>query len=153
MRRQPLQGQAQDPPSKTEGATPRQARGEPAAGARVRWVALLLMLLAVCAHQVAGQIPKKEKETQLRTVSGTVADKSGNPVQNAVVFLKNSRTNIVLSHFTDEKGEYKFSGLDPNVDYEIHAEQDDQKSATKNMSALDSRKEITLNLKLDRKKS
>jgi hypothetical protein len=69
-----------------------------------------------------------------------------------VVFLKNLRTNVVLSHFTDEQGSYRFSGLDPNVDYEIHAEADGQKSAARTVTSLDSRKEITLNLKLDRKK-
>jgi hypothetical protein len=94
-----------------------------------------------------------KKETQLRTVRGVVTDKAEKPIQNSVVFLKNLRTNIVLSHFTDEEGTYKFAGLDPNVDYEIHAEFEDQKSSTRTVSPLDSRKEITLNLKIDRKKN
>ena len=94
-----------------------------------------------------------KKETQLRTVRGVVADKSEKPIQNAVVFLKNLRTNIVLSHFTDDQGSYRFAGLDPNVDYELHAEFEDQKSAARTVSPLDSRKEINLNLKIDRKKN
>jgi hypothetical protein len=93
-----------------------------------------------------------KKETQLRSVRGIVTDKSEKPIQNSVVFLKNLRTNVVLSHFTDEQGSYRFSGLDPNVDYEIHAEADDQKSASRTVTSFDSRKEITLNLKLDQKK-
>jgi hypothetical protein len=79
-------------------------------------------------------------------------DKSDKPIQNSVVFLKNLRTNVVLSHFTDEQGSYRFSGLDPNVDYEIHAEAEDLRSPSRTVTSLDSRKEITLNLKLDRKK-
>lgn len=94
-----------------------------------------------------------KKESQLRSVRGVVTDKSEKPIQNSVVFLKNLRTNIVLSHFTDEQGSYRFTGLDPNVDYEIQAEAGDQKSATRTVTSLDSRKEITINLKLDRKKS
>ena len=94
-----------------------------------------------------------KKESQLRTVRGVVSDKSEKPIQNSVVFLKNLRTNTVLSHFTDEQGTYRFAGLDPNVDYEIHAEFEGQKSAVRTVSPLDSRKEITLNLKIDRKKS
>ena len=113
-------------------------------------VCLLLMLLLTCASYAAPQGSKKE--TQLRTVSGVVMDKSEKPVPNSVVFLKNLRTNVVLSHFTDEQGSYRFSGLDPNVDYEIHAEAEDLKSAARTVTSLDSRKEMTLNLKLDRKK-
>jgi len=112
------------------------------------WVVGVLMLF--CAVQMSAQGSKKE--TQLRSVRGIVTDKADKPIQNSVVFLKNVRTNVVLSHFTDEQGSYRFSGLDPNVDYEIHAEAEDQKSATRTVTSLDSRKEITLNLKLDRKK-
>lgn len=112
---------------------------------------LLVILLFACASHASAQGSKKE--TQLRTVSGIVTDKSEKPIQNSVVFLKNLRTNVVLSHFTDEQGAYRFSGLDPNVDYEIYAEADTQKSAVRTVNALDNRKEITLNLKVDRKKS
>jgi hypothetical protein len=110
------------------------------------FVVALLMLTGLARAQSA------KKESQLRTVRGVVADKSEKPIQNSVVFLKNLRTNVVLSHFTDEQGSYRFTGLDPNVDYEIHAESGDQQSAAKTVTSLDSRKEITLNLKIDRKK-
>jgi hypothetical protein len=109
---------------------------------------IALLLVAGLAAAQGGK-----KETQLRSVRGVVTDKSDKPVQNSTVFLKNLRTNLVLSHFTDEQGSYRFTGLDPNVDYEIHAEAGDEKSASRTVTSLDSRKEITLNLKLDRKKS
>ena len=110
----------------------------------------LAVVVLFCGTQSFAQGSKKE--TQLRTVRGIVTDKSDKPIQNSVVFLKNVRTNVVLSHFTDEQGSYRFSGLDPNVDYEIHAEAEDQKSATRTVTSFDSRKEMTMNLKLDRKK-
>lgn len=94
-----------------------------------------------------------KKDAQLRSVRGMVSDKGGKAIQNAVVFLKNMRTNTVISHFTDDEGTYRFTGLDPNVEYEIYAEFEGEKSATRTASSLDSRKEITLNLKIDRKKS
>jgi len=108
------------------------------------------MLLIVTAPTLA---QGSKKEAQLRTVRGVVSDKSEKPIRNAVVFLKNLRTNTVISHFTDDEGDYRFSGLDPNVDYELSAEFDGEKSAVRSVSPLDSRKEITLNLKVDRKKS
>lgn len=112
---------------------------------------LFCLAVLLIAGLAAGQGNKKE--TQLRTVSGIVTDKAENPLPGSVVFLKNVRTNAVSSRFADKDGNYKFSGLDPNVDYEVHAELDGAKSASKTMSSLDSRKEMTLNLKIDKKKS
>jgi hypothetical protein len=111
-------------------------------------VAVVLVLMT---GMVSAQGNKKE--STLRTVRGVVSDKSEKPIQNSVVFLKNLRTNVVISHFSDAEGSYRFTGLDPNADYEIHAEMNDDKSAARTVSSLDSRKEITLNLKLDRKKN
>jgi hypothetical protein len=101
---------------------------------------------------IAGAQDKK-REAQLRTVRGVVIDKSENPISGSVVFLKNTRTNSVRSNYTDDTGNYRFSGLDPNADYEVHAEKDGAKSPTRTISSFDSRKEIDLNLKIDRKKS
>jgi len=94
----------------------------------------------------------KKSEAQLRTVRGIVEDKSENPVSGSVVFLKNMRTNAVRSNYTDDTGSYRFSGLDPNADYEIHAEKEGAKSQTRTVSSFDSRKDIVLNLKIDKKK-
>jgi predicted small secreted protein len=95
----------------------------------------------------------KKREAQLRTVRGVVMDKSESPVSGSVVFLKNMRTNTVRSSYTDDTGGYRFSGLDPNADYELHAEKEGAKSPTRTVSSLDSRKDIVLNLKIDKKKS
>jgi hypothetical protein len=112
------------------------------------WLMIFLLSLSGLASA-----QDSKKESQLRSVRGLVTDKADKPIQNGVVFLKNLRTSTVISHFTDEEGNYRFTGLDPNVDYEIHAEFEGQKSNARTVSPLDSRKEITLNLKVDRKKS
>src|SRR5215470_7730278 len=100
----------------------------------------------------AGAAQDSKKETQLRTVRGVVSDKAENPLPNSVVFLKNLRTNGVRSNFADAEGTYRFSGLDPNADYEVHAEFEGAKSPVRSVTSLDSRKEIVINLKIDRKK-
>ena len=115
---------------------------------RLAW---LVSIIVVVAFAVAAQDSKKE--TQLRTVHGVVSDKSENPLPNSVVFLKNLRTNAVRSNFADSDGNYRFSGLDPNADYEIHAEFEGSKSPARTMTALDNRKEMVINLKIDRKKN
>ena len=112
--------------------------------------ALLALLSGIAAAQDSKQEAKKE--ARLRSVLGVVTDKSDKPVVNAIVFLKNLRTNVVISHFSDAQGNYRFTGLDPNADYELRAEVGGEKSASRTISSLDSRKEMSLNLKIDRKK-
>ena len=111
----------------------------------------LALILAVFAG--VGVAQDKKREAQLRTVRGVVADKSDSPLSGSVVFLKNLRTNSVRSSYTDDTGNYRFSGLDPNADYELHAEKEGARSATRTVSSFDSRKDIVLNLKIDKKKS
>jgi hypothetical protein len=115
---------------------------------KIAWLCFTVLLLAGLA---AAQDSKKEKESPLRTVKGNVADKSDSPLPGAVVLLKNTRTNAVRSTFADADGNYRFSGLDPNADYEVRAELEGAKSAAKTVSSLDNRKEIVLNLKIDKK--
>jgi hypothetical protein len=110
----------------------------------------LALVLVLAAVTITAQDAKRE--AQLRTVHGVVMDKSENLVSEGVVFLKNTRTNVVRSSYTDNTGKYRFSGLDPNADYELHAEKEGSQSATRTVSSFDSRKDITLNLKIDKKK-
>jgi hypothetical protein len=116
-----------------------------------RRVGCMTLVLLLAGGLAAAQGSKKE--TTLRTVLGAVTDKSDTPLPGGVVFLKNLRTGSISSRFADKDGNYRFSGLDPNADYEIHAELEGAKSPTKTISSLDGRKEILLNLKIDRKKS
>lgn len=117
-------------------------------------IRLLFMVLALSVCVRAGIAQDAKHEAQLRSVRGVVVDKSSeSPVSSAVVFLKNTRTNAVRSYIADEEGNYRFSGLDPNVDYEIHAEKDGAKSATRTISSFDNKKEIVLPLKLEKKKA
>src|SRR5882724_2662131 len=121
--------------------------------ARQRALSLLVLALTLFAIGPLARPQDAKHEAQLRTVHGVILDKSENPVPNAVVFLKNVRNNAVRSSIADTEGNYRFSGLDPNVDYEIHAEKDGAKSVTRTISSFDSRKDINLNLKLDKKKA
>jgi hypothetical protein len=114
---------------------------------RICSLAVVLSLIAA-----VGLAQDKKREAQLRTVRGIVGDKSDNPLSGSVVFLKNMRTNMVRSSYTDDTGSYRFSGLDPNSDYELYAEKEGTKSSTRTVSNFDSRKDIVLNLKIDKKK-
>jgi hypothetical protein len=112
--------------------------------------ALLLLLLTFAAP---GFVHAQDKsDSGLRTVSGAILDKGETPLRDAVVYLQNVRTLTVKTYISNADGQYRFSGLDPNVDYEIHAEHDDLTSANHTISSFDSRKEINVTLKIDKQK-
>jgi hypothetical protein len=91
---------------------------------------------------------QKKAEAQLRVVHGTVINKDENPMPSAVVYLKNLKTLAVKTYIADDTANYRFSGLDPNVDYEIYAESKGMTSATRTISNFDTRRDLELTLKL-----
>jgi hypothetical protein len=117
---------------------------------RLRLFFVSLTLLLISSMALAQQDSKHE--AQLRTIHGVVLDKSDVGIPSAIVFLKNTRSNAIRSYISDEQGNYRFSGLDPNTDYEVHAEKDGSQSQTRTVSSFDSKKEIVLNLKIEKKK-
>src|ERR1700689_3340426 len=111
---------------------------------------IFILIIAIAA---VFPIAARQKDAQVRTVHGGVLDKQDNIVSGGVVYLQNKKTEVIRTYISDDEGQYTFSGLDPNVDYEIHAELNGLTSITKTISSFDSRKDIVLTLKLDRKKS
>jgi Carboxypeptidase regulatory-like domain len=114
---------------------------------------LVFALVVVCVLASAGAFAQDNKgQAQLRTVHGTVVDKNDSPAPTSTVYLLNSKTEAVKTTFADDKGAYRFSGLDPNVDYEIHAERQNMASPARKISSFDSRRDIDMTLKLSREK-
>ena len=118
----------------------------------MRRVAAVLIVMGVVLAG-AGLALAQDRDSQLRTVKGQALTKDDNAISGAVVYLRNLRTQTVRTYISDNAGNYRFSGLDPNVDYELHAEHQEQTSAKRTLSSFDSRKEIVINLKVDKKKS
>lgn len=113
-------------------------------------LAVCLALSILCATAFA-QGEKKSRDLT-RSVSGTVTVGDSTAAVGAIVFLKNQKSLEVRSFITKDKGEYHFSGLSPDIDFEIHAELQGQKSPSKTLSSFDSRKEAVINLKLPARK-
>jgi hypothetical protein len=83
-----------------------------------------------------------------RTVSGAVLDASEQPVVGATVFLQNQRTKTIRSYISTEKGHYHFAQVEMNIDFDLWAEKNGKKSATKTVSSWDARKDFVTDLKL-----
>jgi protocatechuate 3,4-dioxygenase beta subunit len=123
---------------------------------RIQTLLLVVLALAAAWPARAGQEQTKEQkraEAQLRVLHGSVIDKDENPVASSVVYLKNVKSQAVKTYIADDSGNYRFSGLDPNIDYEIHAEHADLTSPVRTISSFDSRRDIEVTLKLSRKKA
>jgi protocatechuate 3,4-dioxygenase beta subunit len=112
--------------------------------------AIIFSMVALFVTPAKAQNDKQE--SQLRTVHGSVVDHSDNPIASSIVYLKNVHTEAVKTYIADDDGHYRFSGLDPNVDYEIYAEKDNVSSPHRTISSFDSRKDIEIILHMDRKK-
>jgi len=115
---------------------------------RRTWLGVVVVL-AVFALAVVAPSAAPQGDSQTRSVSGQVMDKQDAPLADAVVHLKNTKTLGLKTYITDGSGSYRFSGLSPNVDYELHAELKGRKSDTKTISSFDSRKDLTIHLKID----
>ena len=112
---------------------------------------LVLLLLSWTFVSFAAASPQ-DKEPDLRTVHGSVVDKDENPIPTSIVYLLNKKTQAIRTYVANDEGQYRFSGLDPNVDYEIHAEKDTLISSTRTISSFDSRRDMEVTLKLTHKK-
>ncbi len=119
------------------------------------WV-LFVLLLSFSALYVSAQEREyaggKSSNEQSRSVTGQVLTANDQPIASAVVYLKNTKTLAIRSFITEKDGGYRFHALSPNVDYELYAEYQGQKSPTKVLSAFDTRANITMHLHIDVKK-
>ena len=104
---------------------------------------VLLSIMAVVCASYASDSPAA------RTLQGQVMKDTEAPLPGAVVYLKNTKTQSVRSFISDDKGNYRFTSLTPNVDYEVHAEYKGSRSDTKTLSSFDSRSTATINLKIN----
>jgi hypothetical protein len=112
----------------------------------------VLAIAVALALGASAQEDKKSKKEQatLRNLQGTVTDKEDKPVIGAVVQLKDVRTLQMRSYISKEDGEYHFSSLKIDDDYEVEARNNDMTSGPKKISIFDNRKIVIQNLKTDK---
>src|SRR5208337_5165285 len=91
----------------------------------------------------------KSPRVTSRTLTGSVLDKSDQPVSNAVVYLKNTKTLTIRTYIAQKDGSYRFPEISNNIDYEVFAERNGKKSGTKVLSQFDDREQPRINLKID----
>ena len=114
--------------------------------------ALICIILLLTASTLFAQSGEKDKNSSgTRILVGFVTDKASNPIPQALVYLKNTKTQSVKTFIAENDGSYRFHQLSTNIDYEIHAEKDGKRSDTKTLSSFDTRPQARINLKIDSK--
>ena len=104
---------------------------------------------AIFLGLLASAEPAPRNEPQTRTLTGQVTSKADVPISGAIVYLQDTRTQVVKTYITDDKGNYRFSSLSANVDYQVRAEYQGRKSDTKTVSSFDSRNNVVIHLKIN----
>ena len=118
-----------------------------AGGLLALFLAGMIALPAQAAPQLFGRDTKKDKT---KVVTGKVMDGNDNPLPNAVVYLTNTRDRSVKTYIVGPQGTYRFSALQPNLDYEVYAQFEKRKSHTKSVSQFDDRQQVYIDLKVDK---
>ena len=113
-----------------------------------RMTASVCLIAALLSCGLRGQDKRKTEDLNTRSLQGVVTDASGHPVEKAVVQLKNTKSLQIRSFITGPDGSYHFAGLSPNVEYQVKSEHDGVASRWKTLSIFNSKKTVTINLKL-----
>ncbi len=117
---------------------------------RVLTLTAIAVILATGLDAQKKTREERREEANSRAVTGTVTTADDKPVSGSVVQLKDMRTLQVRSFITLDDGQYHFSGLRIDIDYELTAKSGEM-TATKKLSLFDNRKQAVLNFKLEKK--
>lgn len=83
-----------------------------------------------------------------RVVAGSVVDAASDAIGGATVFLRNAKTKSIRSYTSTKDGRFRFAQVNMSEDYDLWAEKDGKKSATKTVSSWDTRKEAEYELRI-----
>lgn len=111
---------------------------------------VVAVLLFSFATPASAQRRDSKENANTRTVQGVVTDGADNPLDGAVVQLKDSKTLQIRSFITKANGRYHFNGLNTDIDYELKADHQGKSSDSKTLSSFDSRKQAVMNLKIEK---
>ncbi len=113
-----------------------------------RTAAIALAVVMAASLAAAQAVSARDRTPQTKSVTGQVTNSAGQPLANAVVYLKDMKTLTVKTFIADKDGGYHVHGLSPNVDYDLYAESDGARSDNKTISQFDSKSNLTIHLKI-----
>jgi dienelactone hydrolase len=106
------------------------------------WVAGLFLLNPISTEAL------KKKDPPTKSIHGHVVDARKRSIVGAKVFIRNVNKKTTTTLITDENGLYAIYGLDPKVDYQVHAEHGKFVSEAKSVSSYLDRFDNVFNFEL-----
>ena len=94
----------------------------------------------------------KDKVPTSRTLTGTVFDEAENTIPGATIELTDLQTKKVLDIYSQEDGQYTFAGLRFDHDYTVKATSRGTSSVVRQVSSMDMRWHMVLNLTIPKPK-
>jgi hypothetical protein len=88
----------------------------------------------------------KQKPPATKTISGQVLDASNHGISGASVLLTDLETHRTDAIYAGADGSYNFSGLNTYDDYKVQARYQGSTSETREVSSMDPRLQIVVNL-------
>ena len=85
--------------------------------------------------------PQKHDE-RFRYLQGIVKDEHENPVEGALVNLKNLHTGKMLTFITRKDGKFRFDELSRDEDYEVFGQHNAEKTRVARMSRFDRKQDL-----------
>jgi len=92
--------------------------------------------------------PKSEKDTNTRTIEGVVRDASDNPIKDAIVQLKDTKTAKIVNFSTKSDGRFAFRELAMDINYELVAKLGETATPVRKITVFDTRKDVVVNFQL-----
>ena len=83
-----------------------------------------------------------------RMVIGVVQNGNGDVLIGATVFLQSTKNKSIRSYTTAADGHFRFAQVNMSEDFDLWAEKDGKKSPVKTVSSWDTRKEMSVELRI-----
>ena len=107
---------------------------------RYRSALLTFLLLALVLPLAAAQTGNT------RTIKGTVLGPHDQVLSGAIVYLKNTKNQNILTYITQKNGKFLFGYTPANVDMQLWAAYKGKKSSTRTISSFVTRKKVEVDL-------
>jgi len=111
-----------------------------------RGVRIVCGVLAVAGLLHPPCLVAKKKAPATLTVTGMVMDKDEKGISGAAVTLKDLQTGKDVAIYTGADGQYQFSDLNPDHDYQIQASFNGLASETRRIGPFETRTKLVINL-------
>lgn len=105
-----------------------------------------ILPLLICLAAAAAVAP-----AQTRMVTGKVVAQGGEPLEGAVIQIKNLQSLEIRSFLARADGSFQFTGLNPDIDYEVKASYRGRWSKVHSVSRFSSKPVVEVLITIDLK--